>query len=402
MTTSVQVVPGKAQLNGIRDISIPDYTPVEPSTPIHLPVIHQVMPKGELGTKFISLSHLTARYGNVFTDSSLYYNPNSVLLKQLALGGQGRVGIRRLTANTVVSRIPLSAYVQKKKINDYERTSTGQFKLDADGNRISLGEVDGLHISIKVDDTAATTKPGALEVREIVGATADDPTTYVYPLGEFPAGVGDAYNKNGINFGVYGNSQTQQFISRFVTATGVYPLSLRMFEVDTNGNRIYSNTATGGDTAYATLFDAEYNDTKYSMKRAVQSFTCRITNTVTELRPTPFQEPILYKDNIELIAQLLYSVEKPVNQNLIDNGAYSYRQMNPFTCKDHLGVPYYGIETDVVVQWDMSYAVMSQFGISPFLTDEGKVPDYVTPNTVNDPFGLLTGIELPMTPKQAW
>lgn len=402
MTTSVLTVAGKVLNNGIRDISIPDYQPVEPSTPIHLPTIHMVMPKGEMGTQFISLSQVTARFGNVFDDNSLYFNPNSVLLKQLALGGQGRVGIRRLSANEEVSRIPLSAYIQMKKITNYDRTPTGQYKLGADGNRIPLGEIDGVHIVIKIDDMAKETKPGELTVREIVGATPDDPTTYVYPLGEFPAGIGDEYNKNGINFGVYGNAQTQTFINRFVTATGVFPLNLRMFETNAKGTRNYATTLTGGDMAYATLFDTEFNDTKYSMKRAVQAFTGRITNTTTELRPAPFQEPILYKENIELVCQLLFSVEKPLNTNLVDNGAFSYRQMNPFTCKDHLGVPYYGIETDVVVQWDMSYAVQSQFGVSPFLNADGTFPDYITNTPLNDPFGLLTGVTLPMTQKQAW
>lgn len=402
MTTTLSVVPGKVENNGIRDISIPDYQAVSPSTPIHLPVVHMVLPKGELGTQFISLSQLTARYGNVFSDNSLYYNPNAVLLKQLSLGGQGRVGIRRLTANEVVARIPLSAYVQKKSMPTYERDSTGQFKLDKDGNRIATGTVDKLYISIKIDDSAKTALPGELKQRTIAGATEADPETHVLPLFELPAGVGDAYNKSGINFGVYGSNVQRQNIAKFVSATGVYPFTLRMFENDKNNNRVYSNTVAGGDTAQVTLFDTEYNDTKYSLKRGVQAFSGRITSNSDELRPTPFKEPIVYQDNIELLCQMMYAMEKPLNTNLVDTGAYSYRQMNPFTCVDHTGVPYYGAETDVVVQWDMSYAIQAQFGISPFLTADGKMPDFVTKPAVNDPLGLLAGVELPMTQAQAW
>lgn len=403
MATTPQVVPGKVLNNGIRDIGIPDYQPVSPSTPIHLPVVHMVTPKGEIGTKFISLSQFVARFGNVFKDSSLYYNPNSVLLKQLTLGGQGRVGIRRLTANTKVSRIPLSAYVQKKKITDYERDATGQFKLDPlTGDRIPTGEVDGVFITIKVDDKAQTTLPGELKVRNIAATGPDDVETHIYPLFELPAGIGDEYNKNGINFGVYGSSLNQQNISRFVTASGVYPFNLRMFEQNSDGIRVYSPTINGGDTAQTTLFETEYNNTKYSLKRGVQAFTGRISNLAPELRPAPFQEPIVYQDNIELIAQLLYSVEKPLNQNLLDKGIYSYRQMNMFTATDHTGVPYYGIETDAVVKWDMSFAIQSQFGVSPFLNDDGEFPDYVTVPAINDPFGIMTGITVPMSQKQSW
>jgi len=402
MTTTTSVVPGKVLNNGIRDISIPDYQAVSPSTPIHLPVVHMVTPKGELGTQFVPLSQITSRFGNLFKDNSLYYNPNAVLLKQLALGGQARTGLRRLTANTKVARIPLSAYVQKKSMPTYERDSTGQFKIDKDGNRIPLGTQEKLFISIKIDDTAAATNPGELKARTIAGATEADPETHVLPLFELPAGVGDAYNKNGINFGVYGTNLNWQNIAKFVANTGVYPFNLRMFETTDAGIRAYSNTVNGGDTAQLTLFDAEYNDTKYSLKRGVQAFTGRITSDTDELRPTPFKEPIVYQDNIELLAQMMYAVEKPLNTNLIDNGAYSYRQMNPFTCQDHTGVPYFGAETDVVVQWDMSFAIQAQFGISPFLDDDGKVPSYITQTKLPDPFNILGNAVQPMTQAQAW
>lgn len=402
MTTTTSVVPGKVLNNGIRDISIPDYQPVAPSTPIHLPVIHMVLPKGELGTQFMPLSQFTARCGNVFRDNSLYYNPNAVLIKQLTLGGQGRAGIRRLTANTQVSRIPLSAYVQKKSMPTYERDATGQYKLDKDGNRIPTGTTEKLYISIKIDDTAKGKNPGELQTRTIDGATEADPDTHVLPLFELPAGIGDAYNKNGINFGVFGSNLSMQNTAKFVSATGVYPFNLRMFETTDDGIRVYANTVNGGDTSQLTLFDTEYNDTKYSLKRAVQNFTGRITSGTDELRPTPFKEPIVYQENIDLLCQMMYAMEKPLNTNLLDTGAYSYRQMNPFTCVDHTGVPYYGSETDVVVKWDMSYAIQAQFGISPFLTDEGKMPDYVTVPVVKDPFGLLANVEMPMTQAQAW
>lgn len=402
MVSTVNIVPGKVELNGIRDISIPDYQPVAPSTPISLPVIHMVTPKGELGTQFIPTSQFKLRFGDVFDDTTLYYNPNSVLLKQLTLGGQARTGIRRLTANTVVSRIPLSAYVQQRPVTSYERDSTGKFKIDKDGNRIPNGTVNGLYITIKVDDSAAGKAPGELVVREIAGANEGDPSTHVYPLFELPAGVGDAYNKNGIQFGSRSNAINQQNIAAFVRATGVYPFTLRMFESSNAGVRSYASTINQGDTASLTLFETTYNSTKYSLKRGVQQFTDRKTSNLVDTIPTPFTAPIVYQDNLDLIAQLLYSVEKPLNTNLVDTGIYSYRQMNPFTCVDHTGVPYYGIATDDIVTWDMTYAVMSQFGISPFLTETGEMPAFVTKTVLNDPFGILTGVEVPMTAKQAW
>ncbi|WP_228492986.1 hypothetical protein, partial [Pseudomonas aeruginosa] len=79
-----------------------------------------------------------------------------------------------------------------------------------------------------------------------------------------------------------------------------------------------------------------------------------------------------------------------------------YKQMNPFTCTNHNGAPYYAITTSGVIKWDLSGAIKSSGGISPFLDKDGKVPDYVTKPTVNDPFGLLTNTERPLTHLQAW
>lgn len=402
MATGPLIVPGKVENNGIRVMDIPDYQPEVPPASVFLPVIHLPTPRGDIGTKFIAVSKFTQRYGDIFNQSSLFYGPNSVLLKNLAAGGQARVGIRRLTMNKKIARVPLSAFIQKKMMPVYQRMSNGQYAVDADGNRIPTGQtIEKIFISIKPDETAKDLEPGELKVREIVGS-GDEPTTYVYPMVEWPAGVGDDYNNSGLQLGVRGGVMEQTRISRFVAETGVYPFSLRMFTRLATGGRVYTNTRTGGDTAQMTLFDTEYNDTKYSIKRGVQAFTGRISSTQQELVPTPFSEPTIYQDNIDYIAQLLYSVEKDLNTNLVDKGIYSYRQMNPFTCKDHLGVPYYGVETDNLVLWDLTYAIQAQYGISPFLNDKGEVPDFVTQPTINDPFGLMAGLERPMTQDQAW
>jgi hypothetical protein len=76
--------------------------------------------------------------------------------------------------------------------------------------------------------------------------------------------------------------------------------------------------------------------------------------------------------------------------------------MNPFTCQNHTGAPYYAIQVAGSVVWDLSGSVMSTGGISPFLDDEGSLPDYAKAPAVDDPFNVLGDTKYPITADQAW
>lgn len=404
MTTMMnQVVPGKVVNRGVNDRSIPDYSTEPATTPLHMPVVHVVTPKGEFGTKWITTSDFQNIYGNIFDHKSPYYNPTAALISTLISGGQASIGVRRLSVNKKVARIALSAFVTQKKVDNYKRDFKGQFELDKDGNKVKIGELDGLEVYVGLDDAAKDAEPGELKFRKIAGATPEDGETLVYPLFELLAGVGDAYNLNGIHMGIKDSALNWKSISQFVEATGVFPFFLRQFiDSATGGARNYVKTISGGDNAQFTLFDVENENVKYGLRNAIGAYTGGDVNRPTTLRPAPFGDVTVYNDSIEELAQLMYAVEKPNNTGLVEGFQLDYRQMNPFTCQNHQGVPYYAIVGKSVSLWDMSYAINAQYGVSPFLDEDGKLPDYATPVTVNDPFGLLTGVAFPLTNKQGW
>lgn len=412
MTVLNQIVPGKVVNNGIRDESIPDYTPAQPTRPLHLPVISLVTPKGgladDVGTVWIPVSDIPNMFGNLTNPNSPFYNPTTLLIEQLRRGNQHSVGIRRLSANKKVARTSLSAFVQRVTVQDYERDPSGRFKRNENGQRIPTGETfDGLSIVIKPDPEAANKNVGELSRRTIAAIPAQGdqeavPETQVFPLFEAIAGVGDEYNKSGMNIGVRNDVMNYRSITDFMKATGVYPFELKMFTENDNGLRSYIRTVQSTEASTFTLFKAERNAVQYSVKHGFGNFTGTNQNRKTVARQAPYNNVHVYDDSINALFQTLYVVEREVNDTLLELNDYPFKQMNPFTLVNHTGVPYYALIQGDFTVWDMSGSLRATGGISPFLTEEGKLPSYVTVEEQDDPFGLLANVKTPVTPQQGW
>ena len=414
MTALTSIIPGKVINNGINDVSIPEYTPAQSTRPLHLPVIHGVFPKGQMadvnGVVWVNTSQVGAVFGQeIFDPTSPFYNPNSLLLQALAAGGQASVGIRRLSANNVVARTALSAFVSRKTIPDYQRDINGRYKRDAQGNLIPNGSktFNGLLIEIKPDPEAATKGVGALTRRTIAaipaaGGNPAVPAQEVFPLFDGIGGIGDEYNKGGMNFGVRPDGFAYGDIANFVKETGVFPFTLRQFTDTAAGKRVNAKTSKGRENVEATLFECVYQKTRYSLRRAFGEFTGTDVNRKVVPAPAPYSGVHVYQDSITALCQAMYAIEQPNNTGLVEVKNQPYRQMNPFTCVDHNGAPYYAITTVDTVSWDMTAAVKITGGISPFLDNAGKLPSYITPAPLDDPFNVLANTKSPISRNDAW
>jgi len=409
MTTINSINPGHVENGGMRDMSIPDYVQEKVSMPLHLPVVSVVTPIGKLaskhGTQWISPKEFKRYFGDIFDYNSPYYNPVSRLIMAVASGGQSTIGVRRVSANEEVARVPMAAFIYRDAISDYQRDANGKFKYDIQGNRVKNGSktYQGLKIEIKPDPAAANVAVGALQVRTIAAA-GDAPETVVYPLFEAIAGVGEEYNLSGLNFGTPSDTGTMRSVAAFVKASGVYPFQLSQFTDSLTGERTKATTPEGRVTAPFTLFPVEVSRVDYSLERGFGAFTGTNQNRPRLPLPAPFSSVHVYSENIDTVCQLLYQVEQEVNTSLVEVGAPGtyYKQMNPFTCTNHLGAPYYAVEMVGTLKWDMSASVKASGGVSPFLLKTGKVPEYVSDEIVNDPLGLLADIKRPLTHAQGW
>jgi len=413
-TVNSSIIPGKVNNNGINDMSIPSRTTAAPPSPLHNPVLTLVTPKGELaedvGTVWINVSEIVPRFGNVLDPQSPYYNPTALLISQLSAGGQASVGIRRVSANKEVSRTAMSAFLQKHEVPVYERDAAGNFVYDGNGDKIPTGETItvGASLVIKPDPEAKNKRPGQLVRRTIAaipanGETAAVPETYVFPMFEGICGVGEEYNRGGMNMGINSDPMSQRNIAAFVRKTGVYPFQLRTFTENALGIRTYTKTADRREVVDFTLFETTYNNTDFSIARGFGEFTGTNANRKVTPRPAPYNSVHVYKENIDVLMQTLYAIEKPHNDTLLEVGSLHYQQMNPFTLTNHNGIPYHAIVSgDPGVVWDMSGAVRATGGVLPFYQANGQLPDYVDEIVVDDPFGVLAGVRFPISPAQAW
>lgn len=413
MTVVTQIVSGKVDNNGIDDRSIPDYAVSQPSSPKHVPVVHVITPIGKLasqyGTQWINIADFAAYFGDISDDKTPFYNPISRQLAAMVAGGQSTIGVRRLAANNEMARVSLSAFVQKVTQQDYERDLAGNFKRDAQGNKIPTGSsYEGLDITIKPDPTAATLAVGGLKRRTIAGTPANGgtpavPDTEVFPICEGLCGVGDDYNRNGLRMGVVNDTLTYRSITDFVKATGVFPFSLQMFTDAPDGTRTFAKVPTDRrQTVPFTLFDTVNNKVRYGLKNAFSLFTGMNANRKVNPTPAPFNDLVVYEDNIATLCQAMYAFEKPVNTSLVEVSSLAYQQMNPFTCTNHTGAPYYAITCSSTVVWDLTGAVKATGGVAAYLDKDGKVPAAATPYIPDDPFGILTDVVFPITKSQAW
>lgn len=415
MSVINRIIPGKTQNNGINDQSIPPYAVSSPTSPLHLPVVTLVTPKGPLakdvGTVWINTADFIATFGDIFTDvHSPYYNPSSLLVQQLIRGGQSSIGVRRVSVNDEVARTALSAFVQKLRVPKYERDLSGGFKRDAQGNKIPTGTyIDGgISIEIKPDPLAKGKKPGELQRREIPGTPADGdtpevPATYVFPLFEGVCGVGEVYNRSGMQAGVRNDAMNFRSIADFVKATGVYPFQLKTFTESAAGSRTYAKTPDRRELVDFTLFSTEYKRTQYSIARGFGEFTGTNVNRKVTPRAAPYNSTYVYEDSITALMQTLYVVEKEHNDSLVEVGQLPYQQMNPFTLVNHNGAPYHAIVSASVNNvWDLNGAVKAEGGVLPFYEADGQLPDFVDQTPIDDPLGVLAGVRFPVTAAQAW
>lgn len=388
MSDLTRIVAGGVVNNGIYDGSKILYTPTTAGYPSHYPVIGVVTPKGPMGQQNISMSNFAAIYGDIMKSNTPYYTPISLLIQMLASGGQTSLGIRRLSGNTVNSRIILGVTVTEGSIPNNKREPDGSFSINASGAYIPL---------------VPPTKPGyvfsvgTFDLKLDVGSqskiTITDPDTdkksITYPLVELVAGIGDDYNKSGIDFGV-GGSTDWTAVSKFVETNGVFPFDLRMFTVNTSGSLSYQLTANGSDGVDFALFNFTGNGMSYGPDQAIGEYTGNNVNRPHEVHPAPINTCFVYTKHIEELTQFMYDIESANTDNKIltdNNFDYPHRQMNPFTGVNHNGIPYYSMSfDDSTAEFHGKTHLRCDGGLSPFKGNDGEY--IVAVDTLTNIFGV--------------
>lgn len=374
-----KIVPGQVHNNGITDGSIPITVPQLATYPCNFPVLAMVTPKGPLGQKYINTGDYANIYGNVQDTETPYYNVISALIHSLALGGQASLGMRRLTANKQVSRSAIGVKVIKQDIQQYKRDNTHHFVLDESGRRqpITDGDVTYAgytfeHVILKSDHLGWSDGVGALKN---VNGEEDGKQYTIYPLYELPSGIGDHYNQMGHFAGIPNNADWNG-ISEFVNRYGVYPYTMKLYELTKSGLPVLAKTLVNTEETSFTLFNMkDAQGVRYGLNTAIGNYTGASSNRPIVPRPAPFTEAHVYQNNLELLTKLVLETEMEVKPELLVylDGVEPHKQINILTGVNHEGVPYYTLEIAGETRlFNLNSQLNSFGGISPFLNDEGK------------------------------
>lgn len=374
MTVS-RVIPGQVINNGFKDDSIVASTPTLPSSPCHYPVLSLVTPKGPLGQQFINAGDFTSIYGDITDVDSPYYNPIAQLIQMITSGGQASFGVRRVTGNTQLARVALGIMLTPSSaVPQYQRNTDGSYMYDTNGALIPVTNPTALtgylvqHVIYNVTDA----NTGAWGQLKTTTSTANGVTSTIYPLYEFGAGVGDLYNSNGLMLGLDPNGD-QTAIADWVETYGVYPFTMKMYTKNKYGTPVYA-TLSGSSVVYQqfTLFNMmDVDSVRYSLSQAVGAYTGDNANRPHVSTAAPFNQVYTYDANIAKVCSLLYAAESAyVNAQLVTvDGVQPYKQMNPLTCVNHEGIPYYTIVLQGTTQpYNLSTYLDAKGGVNPFLT----------------------------------
>lgn len=403
-----KVVPGKAENYGMGDRSGTVTAPTMPSSPAHYTVLSLPTPKGELGMKFIDLGDLTSLYGDVTDVNTPYYNAISALIQMMSDGGQSTVGIRRVTANTVIARVAVAvAVTPNAKVPQYMRNTDGTYQIDQNGARIpdadkTIAGYDWEVVLIDMAD-ATTGEYGALKI--VTVDVSEGVKKTIYPLFELPAGIGDAYNRMGFQAG-HDASTDWSSIASFVETYGVMPFGIKMYEKTKTGVPVYAQTQdTSALQTDFTLFNMrDENNLRYSLSQAVGAFTGNNVNRPHVVAAAPFYEAKVYQANIETVCRLLYQAEAAVEDSelVIVEGVQPFYQMNPLSLVNHKNIPYYAVNDQSKVSYfNLSTYMDAAGGISPFLTKDLKTPVPVAGTYEFDP-AKNHGVSDSLNTEDAW
>lgn len=135
MDTFSKVIPGRVVNNGI--VSRETFSEATPviSSPAHFPDFACVTPKGATKHGTVSMATFTDKFGDTTDAFGLYYNPVTLAIQKLGAAAQASFGFKRLTNNTVKSRVVSGVAIFTGSIPNYVRdTITGDYDYDAAGN----------------------------------------------------------------------------------------------------------------------------------------------------------------------------------------------------------------------------------------------------------------------------
>lgn len=261
------------------------------------------------------------RYGpETFDINKQYYNHSTRFLVG-AMGAGSSVMVQRVipTDAGIKSNIVIYLDIVEDQIPNYERTSTGDYVLDTNGDPVvnsTTPKITGHRVNIVTQTMTdpnyvfgtATSKAGNLKGKT---ASGKDTTSTLYPILEFVAAYqGEAYNNIGISIDKVLNADIDD---RLLAANQALPYLLSIFErPSSNSTPVRMRTLFGGPNAEFTFREKAINpltQARYDFDAVFDNNWFNENNPLMPLKYSDFGNRKFYKENYELVLGLVMAEE---------------------------------------------------------------------------------------------
>lgn len=313
-------------LTGIKDAS--SRAPVrEPEQiPTHLPHVHIYAEKGPTKPTLLTSGVLSTIFGAKTLDPRHKYHNHQSELASVVLGGGNAVFVSRLKPVDAGpnARLLLSLDIVDDLIQQYQRTSSGAFLLDEDGDRIPVqgagATLPGFKAKWVINEWTAGQTVGAFgAVANKAGSltnAADDQST-VYPIAEFEVS----------HFGEYGNNLGLRLLAP--TTASLSPLNESLYEAaksyiyrlavvsraDASSTVIVEETL-GGEQQIEFSFKIgavdPSSDTEISLQETFVNAYQDISTPGMSPIYGPFGKSYVYQSNLETVLAMVGELEAPL------------------------------------------------------------------------------------------
>lgn len=325
-------------------------------TPVHLPYIYLMAERGKEDTLLMTGDALSTVYGeDTLNYRSKYATPATLLLRQAASTGSAIFTKRLVDPAAKQARIRIGVEVVEDQIPVYQRNTDGSFKIDTDGKKIPAADgstVTGYKLKWVVNHDATAGNPAAFgKDTKVVGSMmASDGTTqadYIPVLDALVSWKGLKGTNVGLRLDAPTTESSNPTRRDIIEQIGAFLYRIQFVERTTpRVSPTIVRTLTGMEQMTFALPEGVLNPDDASDLSFDKIVVDAYQHDKDGESPVfaPMDQMFLYHKNIDELAELLYTAESLVNDNLLKDVDFVEAQINILTAVDYTGVPYQAIE----------------------------------------------------------
>ncbi len=316
-------------------------------TPIHMPLFFTYAERGLTVPQVVSGSALIAAYGSKTLDYRSPYCTHVTPFINTANENANAMMVQRiLGAGAAVASISIGLDILAKTVPLYQRTVSGDYARDANGDLIPTGATTAGYVA-KWVITGNAGAPGSQTVR--AGSMSEGGTqSQIYPIMDLRVATHGAYGNNiGVRLWAPTTRSLEPIDEELAIEQQAYLFRMQVVErPDARSTPVVTKALSGDPYVQFSFKPGSVNtrsDAELHADRVLLS-SYRDMNDVSRGVPAygPFDHIHTYQAHIETLSNMVFTTEQPVNAEL-PAGADNAMLVNLFSATNLDGTPYHSL-----------------------------------------------------------